>query len=380
MNRQLLAAMLGVCVVSACLVWAGQGPQTRPAGTRTSAPGAGVPAVPLKALLQKRGMLFGVAAVGRLLADPRSSYAMAVARECSVITPENDMKFGPLRRTADTWNWTNADTLVAFAGRHGIMVHGHTLVWHNQLPKWVTETKRTPQDCRDLMLNHIEAVVGRYRGKVFAWDVVNEAIDKDGTLRKTYWKDKVGDDYIDLAFRKAHEVDPRAKLVYNDYDIEGAGPKADAVYDLVKGMKGRGVPIDAVGFQCHWEVGKYPPLEQIRTNVRRLADLGLEVWITELDLRVKTPSTPEDLALQADAYASLMRMFAQTRVVPSIQTWGLDDGHSWIPHFLPEYGDALLLDKDLRPKPAYLAVSRVFECDLGEAVSATLEEVKKQHD
>ena len=183
-----------------------------------------------------------------------------------------------------------------FAGKRGIKVHGHTLVWHEQLPKWVTEAKRTPQECRDLMLGHIEAVVGRWRGKILAWDVVNEAIEKDGTFRKTYWKDNVGQDYIDLAFRKAHEVDPKAKLVYNDYGIEGRGPKADAAYELVKGMKQRGVPIDAIGFQCHWEVGKHPAVEEIRANIKRFGDLGLEVWITELDLRVKMPATAEELA------------------------------------------------------------------------------------
>jgi hypothetical protein len=175
----------------------------------------------------------------------------------------------------------------------------------------------------------------------------------------------VGDDYIDLAFRKAYEVDPKAKLVYNDYAMEGGGAKADAVYSLVKGMKQRGVPIDAVGLQCHWEVGKYPTLQDIRTNIWRFHDLGLEVWITELDLRVKVPATPEDLDRQAYAYASLIDMFVGNGAVRSIQTWGLDDGHSWIPHSSPGYGDALLLDRDFRPKPAYFAVMKVLEGGIG---------------
>ena len=349
-----LAGVLGCSLLAAGVAWAAEGAAatrgvaTQPEGT------------PLKVLAQERGVLFGVAAVGRLLAEPESPYARAVARECSVITPENDMKFGPLRPTADKWNWGPADSLVEFARRHGIKVHGHTLVWHEQVPKWATETKRTPRECRDLMLAHIEAVAGRYRGKIYAWDVVNEAIEKDGTLRKTYWKDNVGDDYIDLAFRKAHEIDPKAKLVYNDYAIEGAGRKADAAYDLVKGMKGRGVPIDAVGFQGHWEVGKQPAVEDIRANIKRFHDLGVEVWVTELDLRVKTPATAESLAKQADAYANLVRMFVETDAVRSIQTWGLDDGHSWVPHFFEGCGDALLLDKDFRPKPAYIAIQKAL--------------------
>ncbi len=349
------ASLLGA--LSAGLALAADAPATAPAVRSTASQPEGVP---LKVLMERHEMLFGVAAVGRLLAEPESPYARAVARECSVITPENDMKFGPLRPGPDKWNWTNADNLVAFAAKHGIKVHGHTLVWHEQVPKWVTEASRSREECRDLMLAHIEAVVGRYRGRVYAWDVVNEAIEKDGTLRKTYWRDNVGEDYIDLAFRKAHEVDPKAKLVYNDYAMEGGGKKADAVYDLVKGMKQRGVPIDAVGFQCHWEVGKYPALGDIRANIKRFHDLGLEVWVTELDLRVKVPATQEDQARQADAYASLLKMFVETGAMRSIQTWGLDDGHSWIPHSSPGYGDALLLDRELRPKSAYHAVQEIL--------------------
>jgi endo-1,4-beta-xylanase len=354
----ILAGAMGCLLLTAAITLAAEGPATGAAATRSAA--SQPEGAPLKVLMERRGMLFGVAAVGRLLADPESPYAKAVARECSVITPENDMKFGPLRPAADKWNWGSADSLLAFAEKHGIKIHGHTLVWHEQVPKWVTETKRTPQECRDLMLAHIEAVAGRFRGRIYAWDVVNEAIEKDGTLRKTYWKDNVGPDYIDLAFRKAHEVDPKAKLVYNDYAMEGGGKKADAVYDLVKGMKARGVPIDAAGFQCHWEVGKYPALEDIRANIKRFHDLGLEVWVTELDLRVKAPAMAEDLARQAEAYASLVRMFVETGAVRSIQTWGLDDGHSWIPHSSPGYGDALLLDRDLRAKPAYFAIMKAL--------------------
>jgi endo-1,4-beta-xylanase len=361
MDFQGLIGVAGLAMCVACVVGAADGPAG--ASLPTSKPGLPADGIgaSLKDAAQKQGILFGVAAVGRLLAQNDSPYARAVARQCAIITPENDMKFEPLRPGPDAWHWTNADSLVAFAEAHGIKVHGHTLVWHEQLPKWVTETKRTPQECLDLMLGHIEAVAGRYRGRIYAWDVVNEAIEKDGTLRKTYWRDNVGEDYIDRAFRKAHEVDPKAKLVYNDYAMEGGGQKADAVYALVKGMKQRKVPIDAVGFQCHWEVGKHPPIEEIRANIKRFHDLGVEVWITELDLRVKAPATPEDLVRQADAYESLVGMFVETGAVRSIQTWGLDDGHSWIPHFSKGYGDALLLDSDLKPKPAYQAVCKALK-------------------
>jgi endo-1,4-beta-xylanase len=352
-------AMLSVLVGTAAL--AAQGAGTGPAPKEPAAAGSQPAAVPLKAVAGKRGILFGAAVVGRLLADPKSPYAQAVARECGIITPENDMKFHPLRPTPDTWEWSNADALVSFAGKHGIKVHGHTLVWHEQLPKWVTEAKRSPQQVRDLMLEHIQSVAGRYRGKIYAWDVVNEAMDKDGGFRSTYWKDALGEEYIDLAFRKAHEVDPKALLVYNDFDIEGPGKKADGVYNLIKGMKQRGVPINAVGFQCHLAVGQIPPIQDFRANIERFRDMGVEVWITELDLRIKIPATPEAVSRQAEEYARLIRMCVETGAVKSIQTWGLDDGHSWVPKFFEGYGDALLLDRNLQPKPAYWAVLKVLD-------------------
>lgn len=320
----------------------------------------------LKAAASQAGMEFGAAVVGRLLADPQSPYAQAVARECSIVTPENDMKFHPLRPTPDTWEWSDADTLVRYAQQHGIKVHGHTLVWHEQLPMWVTGTERSARDGRQLMLDHIEAVVGRWKGKIYAWDVVNEAVEKDGEFRKSYWMNTLGQEYIDLAFRKAHQVDPKALLIYNDFDIEGSGAKADAVYNLIKGMKQRGVPIDAVGLQSHLASGMMPPITKMRATVGRFHSLGIQVWITELDLRITLPATAAKVAQQAEDYGQLFGMSAASGAVKVIQTWGLYDGRSWVPKFFEGYGDALLLDRDLKPKPAYHAAIEQLQRQAGK--------------
>jgi endo-1,4-beta-xylanase len=340
----------------------GGGLDAAPAGARPAAASRPVAPQPeakmtgLKDLAEKRGILFGVAAVGKLLADADSAYARTIARECNVITPENDMKFEPLRPGPDTWNWERADALVDFAARHGLKVHGHTLIWHMQLPDWLKDRNAAPEQCRDLLVEHIEAVAGRYRGKIYAWDVVNEAIADDAGWRSSFWYDALGEPYIDLAFRTAHKVDPHAKLIYNDYGIETVNKKSNAVYELVKGMKQRGVPIHGVGMQAHLRLDRCPEPDAVRANVERFRDLGLEVWITELDVRIKTPVTDHDLARQAECYGDLVRAWLDGGV-RAIQTWGLDDGHSWIPSWFDGSDQALLFDRHMQPKPAYFAVA-----------------------
>ena len=225
-----------------------------------------------------------------LLTD--EAYRRTLVREFSAITPENAMKWGPVQPAEGEWRFTPADRLVDFAGTHGMRVHGHTLVWHRQLPAWLAPDG-SRRDVARRLAAHIETLVGRYRGRVAAWDVVNEAVGAAGTLRQSVFLRALGRGYIAEAFRLAHAADPHARLYYNDYDAEGRGRKADAVHALVRRLLDEGVPVHGVGLQMHLHATHPPRPDAIRANVARLAALGLEVRISEMDVRVRRVRRPD---------------------------------------------------------------------------------------
>jgi endo-1,4-beta-xylanase len=310
-------------------------------------------AAPLRDLARKRGILIGPAVGGRRLnAEP--DYAAVVAREFNVITPENDFKWAPLSKARGKYDFTAADALVDFAAKHGIAVHGHTLVWHNQNPKWLEEGDFSRDEMLAILREHITTVVGRWRGRVTIWDVVNEAFD-GGKLRESLWLKRVGPDYIEQAFRIAHEIDPKTKLVYNDYGAENLNAKSDAIYAHLKELLAKGVPVHGVGFQAHIQPGDVD-IAGFRKNLRRFAELGLEVYVTELDVRLKDPPTDADLKRQADAYGALLDACLGEPACKGFQTWGFTDKHSWVPGHFKGMGSALIFDADYRPKPAYHAL------------------------
>jgi endo-1,4-beta-xylanase len=207
----------------------------------------------------------------------------------------------------------------------------------------------------EVLRDHITTVVGRYRGRVDAWDVVNEAIEGSG-LRNTVWHNVIGPEYLDLAFQWAHEADPDALLFYNDYSAEGMNTKSDAVYDLVKGMLERGVPIHGVGMQMHIALGQVPPADKFLENMDRLADLGLQVHITELDVRIRDDPDEETLVQQAEDYREIMETCLAAKGCTAFITWGFTDRYSWIPSSRQGWGSALILDASYQPKPAYTAL------------------------
>jgi endo-1,4-beta-xylanase len=194
---------------------------------------------------------------------------------------------------------------------------------------------------------------------------LNEAIDWNGSLRDTLWLEKLGPQYMDQVFRWAHEADPEAKLYYNDFSAEGLGDKSDAVYELVKGMVERGVPIHGVGFQGHFGIEEPPSAEAVAANIERLKTLGLEVQFTEVDVRIPEPVTDEKLQEQADVYWSMLNACVQNSGCTAFITWGVTDKFSWISSFLDGYDAGLLLDADYEPKPAYWALRDVLERRLG---------------
>ena len=277
-----------------------------------------------------------------------------IARQFSSVTPENSMKWEVVHPGASTWDFTAADAIVAYAEAHGQRVRGHALVWHRQNPAWLTGGSYTRDELIAILRNHIETLVGRYRGRIAQWDVVNEAIADDGTLRDNLWLRGIGPDYIRLAFEYAHAADPDAALFINDYLTELGGPKADTLLWIVQSLRNAGVPIDGVGYQMHeLGPGMMPNPDVLAERMRRFADRGLQVEITEMDVALRLPSDPAvDPQRQADAYGSAVMACLAIPRCTGITTWNYADSESWIPGEFPGWGEASLYDGTLAPKPA----------------------------
>ena len=296
-------------------------------------------------------------------------YAQLVKQQANIVVAENEMKFGPIHPGIDQFRFYEADTLFAFAEANGMKVRGHNFVWHRQLPQWFAGYA-TPQNAQAILVNHIETVGARYAGRVQSWDVVNEAIHVEdgqaGGLRNSPWFKLLGPGYIDLAFRTAKRVDPTALLCYNDYDVEGESPahaaKRTAVLDLLRGMQGRNVPIDAVGIQSHIAAGgdhRYGP--GLQHFMQEIHAMGLKIMLTEMD--VNDRALPADPATRDEAVAAVYRDYlnltlAGTDVI-ALLTWGITDKYTWLngedarADKLPER--CLPFDADLRPTLAYAA-------------------------
>ena len=309
---------------------------------------------PLRALAAAHDFHVGAAvAMGPFRDD--EAYRETLKREFNAIVGENAFKWALIHPGRESYHFTDTDELVAFAEENGMMVRGHTLAWHSQNPPWLIAGNYSRDEAIAILRDHIATVVGRYKGRIAEWDVVNEAIDDQGRPRDTLWSQMIGPDYIEMAFRFAHEADPDAKLFYNDYNDEGMNAKADAIYALVKELKEKGVPIDGVGWQMHLVNGFRIGAEN-RENAQRLAALGLDISITELDVRTALPANAAALDRQAKAYGDVTGFCLSLPNCHTLMTWGFTDGSSWIPGFFGGYGDALPFDADYKPKPAYGAM------------------------
>jgi endo-1,4-beta-xylanase len=313
----------------------------------------------LRELATERDLWIGAAvAPNPILCEP--AYAEVLKREFNALTTENALKFGPVHPAPDRYDWRAADTIVEFAEQNDMLVRGHTLVWHNQLPAWVEKGDWTREELTEVLREHIATVVGRYKGRVAAWDVVNEAVDDKGMLRDTVWLRVIGPDYVELAFHWAHEADPDALLFYNDYSAEALGQKSDAVYELVQDLLDKGVPIHGVGLQMHLRSASPSWLAGVRENIERLGALGLEVQITEMDVRVRDAGATT-LERQAQVYGDVMQVCLDAPNCTAFVLWGFTDRHSWIPGFFEGWGHALIFDEAYAPKPAYETLREVLD-------------------
>ncbi len=309
-----------------------------------------------------------------------------ITEHFNAVTAENAMKWERIHPEPGTYYFDLADSIMDFAQNSGMAVIGHVLVWHSQTPDWVFRDSLGNQLTREALLermkDHIQMVVGHYRGKVLGWDVVNEAVDEDGSLRQTPWLSIIGDDYIEMAFRYAHEADPEAELYYNDYNNEEPLKRA-GVTAIVTNLKEKGIRIDGVGIQGHWHLDS-PDFTVVDESINEYANLGMKVMITEMEINVlPTPAwlygaeisktaeyrdslnpyakeLPDSVGLQlADRYAELFRLLLRhSDQVSRVTFWGINDGYSWKNDW-PIPGRTnypLLFDRDYNPKPAYYAI------------------------
>jgi endo-1,4-beta-xylanase len=312
----------------------------------------------LRELADRRGFYVGAAVNTAAFTSGETTYREMLQREFNVLVAENMMKFGELSPAPNEYNWTNSDMLVDFAEANGMKLRGHTLVWHQQLPRWLTSRAWTAREAEELLEQHIKTVVGRYQGRVWAWDVVNEAIADGGGYRTdSFWYRQMGSEYIAKAFRWAHEADPHAILYYNDYEAEALSPKSDAVYELARDLKRADTPLHGAGWQMHLGEG-WRMTEQHRANAARLKELGLELSMTEMDVRLRTPPSAAQLESQAESYREALELALETCV--ALVTWGFTDKYSWIPSFRPGFGAALPFGANYEPKPAFYAMQRVM--------------------
>ncbi|MBA2946008.1 endo-1,4-beta-xylanase [Streptomyces himalayensis] len=309
----------------------------------------------LRDLAADKGIYYGTAVTASKL---NGTYASVAAEQFDSITPGNEMKWGSVEPTRGSYNWSGADSVVNFAEANNQKVRGHTLVWHSQLPSWVENGTWTADSLRTVMTDHIATEAGRYKGRIDHWDVVNEPFNEDGTRRQSVFQTAIGDSYIADAFRAARAADPDAELYINDYNVEGINAKSTAMYNLVKSLKEQGVPVDGVGLQAHLILGQVP--SSLQANIQRFADLGVDVVITELDIRMTVPPTEAQLAQQKADYKAVTSACVAVSRCKGITVWGFTDSDSWIPDFFDGYGAATPYDENFQPKPAYYGIAEAL--------------------
>ncbi|MGL4637940.1 MAG: endo-1,4-beta-xylanase [Beijerinckiaceae bacterium] len=296
------------------------------------------------------------------LGDPL--YQDALVRHCDIIVPMNDLKWEAVHPEKDRFNFEDADRILNFAKKHNKDVRGHTLCWYNAMPAW-TKSITTRRQAETELRRHIETVVGRYKGRIPSWDVVNEALAHDpakqGTWRDTSWHRLLGPDHIDIAFKTASEADPKAQLVYNDYDLENIGERHDLrrknALALVRRLKDKNIPIHALGFQGHLYAEQPIDSDAVGRFVSDLKSMDVAVLVTELDVidwRLPAPVAERD-RLIARHVETFLKAVASAGTLQSIISWGITDKFSWI-HETFKRDDSLQsrplpLDRDYKPKP-----------------------------
>lgn len=289
-----------------------------------------------------------------------NDYESLVQSQFNSITAENVMKASYIHPAEDVYSWQEADELAEYCEQNRKRFHGHTLIWDQQLPNWILQFQGDRKAWEALMQEHIQTIVGHFKGKVDGWDVVNEAFNDDGTLKNTIWKQHLGPEYIEQAFRYAAEADPNAKLFYNDYSLALKPIKRKAVLDFFIKLKAKGVKVDGIGMQMHIFI-QFPEFVDIEKSMSDVIRSGFLLHISELDISLNPFSeeewqaSDEMLSRQADRYFNIFKAYDQfpSDLLYGITLWGVSDADSWIPSYYNRVDYPLLFDNNYHPKPAF---------------------------
>ncbi|NEN84743.1 endo-1,4-beta-xylanase [Paenibacillus elgii] len=304
-----------------------------------------------------------------------SAYRSILGREFSILTPENDMKFQFIHPQRNVYAFAEGDSLVEFAERNGMAVHGHALVWSEANPRWLTQGNYSAAELQAIMEEHVKTVVGRYKGRIKEWDVINEPLKDEKFnvnlgLRDSIWFKAMGEKFLDIALRAAHEADPDAKLYINEYGCEAEDDKADALYTLVQRLQSRGVPLHGIGFQVHEDIGKdsdgtYDPVSasEFKRTVKRFTDLGLEVRVSELDVNMHGKVTDTLRSKQAEYFKSILALTQANNRFTSYAMWGFTDRYSSLQPEgeYNEFGNGLIYDEYYTPKLPYHKIKEALQ-------------------
>ncbi|KAI8812222.1 endo-1,4-beta-xylanase precursor [Cladochytrium replicatum] len=307
----------------------------------------------LNALAKAKGRYFGFAADVGELQD--SGTANLHKTHSGLITPGNQMKWDATEPQQNVFSYSAAEQIVSFAKANNLLVRGHTLVWHSQLPGWVNNGNWNNATLTAAMKNHIANVAGHFKGQLVHWDVVNEIFNEDGSLRSSPFSRSIGEAFVAIAFQAARAADPNAKLFINDYNLDYTGAKANAVINIVRKLRGQGIPIDGIGSQAHLVVGQIS--SSFGSVLQSFANLGVLVALTELDIRTTTPASQSALNQQRTDYKTVVSACLAVANCVGIEAWGITDKYSWIPQTFSGQGAALPFDSNYQPKPAYYGIT-----------------------
>ncbi|KAG0160855.1 hypothetical protein PDIDSM_8386 [Penicillium digitatum] len=308
------------------------------------------------AAVAKGKLYFGSATDNPELTDAAYLAQLSNTDDFGQITPGNAQKWMQTEPSQNTFSYTKGDVIANLAATNGQKLRCHNLVWHSQLPNWVSSGSWTNATLLAAMKNHITNVVTHYKGECYSWDVVNEALNEDGTYRNNVFYQHIGEAYLPIAFATAAAADPDVKLYYNDYNIESAGSKSNGAQRIVKLVQQYGAKIDGVGLQGHFIVGSTPGQSAQTTNLAAFIALGVEVAYTELDIRMTLPSTAALLTRQSADYQSTVAACVANAKCVGVTLWDYTDKYSWVPNTFPGQGDACPWDANLGKKPAYAGI------------------------
>jgi endo-1,4-beta-xylanase len=332
----------------------------------------------LKAHARHHGLIFGSAVIVRNVQQD-SEFAELVREQCGIVVPTGELKWIALRPAADRYDFTRPDFLLAFAEKNHMLMRGHTLCWHNSVPAWIQTDENRPHT-RQFFIDHITTVCKHYAGHLHSWDVVNEAIlpsdGEAGGLRKSFWYEQIGPDYVELAFRTARAADPHARLTYNDYgveyDSEEDAERRRLILELLRNLKKRDVPLDAVGIQSHVKAAQpYSFGKGLADYIESIRQMGLEVYLTELDVNeddIKDDDPEKRDAIIAQTYTDYLRVALANPAVKLVVTWDLSDRYTWLNNGPTHHRKqpnrpqrSLPFDSGYRPKEAYFAIRDSFD-------------------